>query len=155
MITGREPNIVACMAQSEQAKVRRSETRAIARRELNEQKQFAAVLRKLKKQGRLHYVWPRGDKRSTIAIGHPDFSIWLPEGRTALFEFKLPGGKFSPEQEETIGLLESLSHYVYIVTNACEAERIVTTLMQSPRRGFISSTPTSTTDQSNTEQSSK
>src|ERR1700752_2080504 len=100
MITGREPNIVACMAPLEQAKVLASERRAIARCELDEQKQFAAILRKLKKQGALHYVWPGGDKRSTIQIGHPDFSIWFPRGQTALLEFKLPGGKFSPEQEQ-------------------------------------------------------
>jgi hypothetical protein len=129
MITGREPNIVACMAKAEQAKVLQREHKAIARRELDEQKQFAAILRKLKKQGRLHYVWPRGDKRSTIALGHPDFSIWLPGGRTALLEFKLPGGKFSPEQEQSIELLRSLGHYVCVVTHSDQAERIVTMLM--------------------------
>jgi hypothetical protein len=129
MITGREPNIVACMAPHEQAKVLARERRAIARRELDEQKLFAGFLRKLKKQGRLHYVWPRGDKRSTIAIGHPDFSIWLPDRRTAFFEFKLASGKFSLEQEETIELLGRLGHPVCVVSNSLEAERMVSVLL--------------------------
>jgi hypothetical protein len=144
MITGREPNIVACMAKAEQAKVLAAEQRAIARREVDEQKQFAAILRKLKKEGKLHYVWPRGDKRSTIQIGHPDFSIWLPGGRTALLEFKLPGGKFSPDQEQTIELLRSLGHYVCVVTFSDEAERIVSMLLNATLY-----------DRTNTEQSSK
>jgi hypothetical protein len=131
MITGREPNIVARMAQAEQAKVCAPEQRAIARRELDEQKLFAGWLRRLKTHGALHYVWPRGDKRSTIAVGHPDFSVWLPNGQTALFEFKLPGGKVSPEQEQTLELLRSLGHYVYVVYCSADAERIVTTLIWS------------------------
>jgi hypothetical protein len=131
MITGREPNIVACMALAEQAKVLARERKAELRRELDEQKQFAGILRKLKKQGeQLHYVWPRGDKRSTIQIGHPDFSIWLPNGRTALFEFKLSSGRFSLEQEETIALLRNLGHHVCIVASALEAERIVKVLLK-------------------------
>jgi hypothetical protein len=125
MISGREPNIVACMAPAEQAKVLASEIRAIDRRELDEQKCFAGILRKLKKQGRLHYVWPRGDKRSTIAIGHPDFSVWLPLGRIVLFAFKLPGGRFSTEQKQTIELLGNLGHHVCIVSTAKEAELVL------------------------------
>lgn len=130
MITGREPNIVACMAPAEQAKVLGRERKAVARREVDEQKQFAGILRRLKKQGELHYVWPRGDKRSTIQIGHPDFSIWLANGRTALFEFKLASGRFSVEQEETIVLLRNLGHHVCIVASALEAERIVNVLLK-------------------------
>jgi hypothetical protein len=131
MITGREPNIVACMAKAEQAKVLVSEQRAIARREVDEQKLFAGWLRKLKKARKLHYVWPRGDKRSTIAIGHPDFSIWLPNGQSALFEFKLPGGRFSPEQAETLQLLQSLRHPVWNVSSADQAEGIVMALLNT------------------------
>jgi hypothetical protein len=134
MINGREPNIVARMAPAEQARVLRREHRAIARRELDEQKVFAGWLRRLKTHGALHYVWPRSDKRSTIAVGHPDFSVWLPGGQTALFEFKLPGGKVSPEQEETLELLRSLGHYVYIVYCSNDAERIVTTLISIAKK---------------------
>jgi hypothetical protein len=129
MITGREPNIVARMAPAEQARMLQREHRAIARRELDEQKLFAGWLRRLKTHGALHYVWPRGDKRSTIAVGHPDFSVWLPDGMTALFEFKLPGGRVSPEQEQTLELLQSLGHYVYVVYCSTDAERIVMALI--------------------------
>jgi hypothetical protein len=143
MITGREPNIVSRMAKAEQAKVLAPEQRAIARRELDEQKQFAAVLRKLKKAGKLHYVWPRGDKRSTIAPGHPDFSVWFQGGQSAFFEFKLPGGKFSPEQDQTIELLRKLGHAVWILASASAATSILTALLD-----------TTLYEQSNTKQSS-
>jgi hypothetical protein len=142
VITGREPNIVACMSPVEQAKVLASERRAIARRELDEQKCFAAILRKLKKAGLLHYVWPRGDKRSTIAIGHPDFSVWLPCGHAMLLEFKLPGGTFSTEQKDTIELLRSLGHHVLVVANAQEAERILMGLINVTLQGYSPRTNT-------------
>lgn len=131
MITGREPNIVARMAPLEQVKVLAREQQAIARREVDEQKQFAGILRKLKKAGKLHYVWPRGDKRSTIAIGHPDFSVWLSAGETAFFEFKLSNGKVSQEQAETIELLQSLGHPLWIVSSAGQAEGIITALLNT------------------------
>ena len=129
MITGREPNIVARMSVAEQAKVLASGRRAIARRELDEQKTFAGILRKLKRAGQLHYVWPRGDKRSTIQIGHPDFSVWLPHSGTAFFEFKAESGRFSTEQTQAIELLKSLGHLVLIVATAREAERFVISLL--------------------------
>jgi hypothetical protein len=129
MITGREPNIVACMAPAEQAKVLARERKAELRRELDEQKQFAGWLRRLKTRGALHYVWPRGDKRSTIQIGHPDFSVWLDNGRTAFFEFKLPNGTLTPEQKQTIDLLHSLDHQVWIVADSSAAERIIAGLL--------------------------
>lgn len=142
MITGRETNIVARMEAREQAKVLAGERRAIARRELDEQKSFAAQLRKLKKASALHYIWPRGDKRSTIALGHPDFSVWLPNGMTALFEFKSSGGRFSDEQKETIQLLEFLNHCVHVVGTSADAMRIITALLgvKYVQRSFTSMT---------------
>jgi len=137
MITGREPNIVSRMAQAEQAKVLAREHRANARRELDEQKEFAGYLRRLKNKRALHYVWPRGDKRSTIAIGHPDFSVWFKEGHSAFFEFKGERGKFSIEQEQTIELLQSLDHLVFVVASAEQAERIVTKLLSIDWLGMV------------------
>ena len=125
MITGREPNIVACMEPREQAKRLASERRAIARNEIAEQKQFGAWLRKQRKAGRLNYLWPRSDKATTIQVGHWDFTIWLPSGRELRMEFKVPGGACSPEQEETIALMATLGHPVLLINSAARAQSLV------------------------------
>jgi VRR-NUC domain len=125
VITGREPNIVACMGPVEQAKALAAERRAIARNEIAEQKKFYGWLRKERKAGRLYFLWPRSDKATTIQVGHPDFTVWLPNGRTLLMEFKAPGGKRSPAQEEASTLLDSLGHPVLLIYSAEQAQAIV------------------------------
>lgn len=123
MITGHEPNIVACMEPAEQAKQLARQRAAIRRYELDEQKDFAARLRKLKKTGALNYLWPRTDKATTIQVGHWDFTIWLPKGIELRMEFKAPGSKRTPEQEQVAALMESLGHPVLLITSSEEAQR--------------------------------
>jgi hypothetical protein len=129
VITGREPNIVACMEPAEQAGALAAERRAIARNEIAEQKKFYGWLRRMRRQGKLWFINPRSDKRSTITVGHPDFSVWLPNGRTLLMEFKAPGGKRSPAQEEASTLLDSLGHPVLLIYSAEQAQAIVELLI--------------------------
>ena len=133
MIRGTEQNILRCMAPTEPQKLKaeaRTE-REIAKREVQEQKLFAAWLRKERRAGKLYYVWPRPDKATTIALGHPDFTVWLSHGRVVMFEFKAPdGGKHSPQQKEVAALLESLSHHVVVVHTAAQAQRLIE-LLQS------------------------
>lgn len=126
MITGREPNIVARMDGSpEQAKAIAARERENVRRETDEQKLFCAYLRRQRKAGRLNYLWPRSDKATTIQVGHWDFTVWLQNGRELRMEFKAPGGKCSPEQEQTIALMANLGHPVLVITDAAQAQRIV------------------------------
>ena len=125
MITGREPNIVACMEPAEQAKALAAERRAIARNEIVEQKKFAGWLRRERTAGRLYFLWPRSDKATTIQVGHPDFTIWLPNGRTLLMEFKAPGGTRSPAQEDAAALLAHLGHPVLLIYSAEQAQDVV------------------------------
>lgn len=125
MITGREPNIVAWMEPAERDKRLAKERAATRRYELDEQKKFGAWLRKMRKAGVLNYLWPRSDKATTIQKGHWDFTIWLPKGVELRMEFKAPKGRFSPEQEQTIALMETLGHPVLIIHDAAQAERQV------------------------------
>ena len=43
------------------------------------------------------YIYHRPDRRSGITKGHPDFTV-LWQGKAFLIEFKVPGGKLSPDQ---------------------------------------------------------
>ena len=43
------------------------------------------------------FIHSRMDKKSTIRVGWPDFSIFY-EGKTVFVEFKQAGGVLSPEQ---------------------------------------------------------
>lgn len=125
MIRGDEPNIVACMEPAEQGKRLAKRQRAIRGYELGQQKEFGAHLRKMKKAGLLNYLWPRSDKPTTIQVGHWDFTVWLPNGVELRMEFKAPGRKRTPEQEEIAALMDRLGHPVMLVTDAADALRQV------------------------------
>lgn len=49
--------------------------------------------------------------------GFPDRTVFLPNGRVFLVEFKKPGGKTSKHQDETIEELISLGHIVMVCDN--------------------------------------
>jgi hypothetical protein len=125
MIRGDEPNIVACMEPRERDKRLAKQRRAIAGYELEEQKKFAGWLRKMRKAGRLNYLWPRTDKATTIQVGHWDFTVWLPKCRELRMEFKGPRGVVSPKQAETIALMAKLEHPVLLIDSAAKAQSLV------------------------------
>ena len=52
------------------------------------------------------YVTPRSDRESTIAQGHPDFTL-LAGGSALLIEFKVKDGKLSKEQKARIEALHA------------------------------------------------
>jgi hypothetical protein len=91
-----------------------------SRLERDEQRTFAAWL----SLHELPHCWHRTDKRSTATTGVFDF--WVGHaGRSAWIEFKLSGGKLSPEQEQFKQRLIKQNLGWHIVTNANEAIRIV------------------------------
>ena len=124
-ITGREPNIVACMSPAEQAKQLAAERRAIGKREKVEQKLFRSWLELQRGAGNLRYVNPFSHKPSTIEEGHPDFSIWLKGGQTVLIEMKAEGGTLSPAQKQAALEFNALGHPVFIAWNHVQAINIV------------------------------
>lgn len=61
------------------------------------------------------FVRARSDRESTIAAGHPDFTL-LAQGRVLLIEFKdKDGGKVSKEQEDRAEELEKAGCKVHIL----------------------------------------
>lgn len=72
----------------------------------------------------LPYVNARSDRESTIAAGHPDFTI-LKSGRSLLIEFKDKGGKLSPDQKRRIAELEKAGNKVHVLRDLAQAERLV------------------------------
>lgn|SRR5262249_1637565 len=93
--------------------------------ELREQKILNNWLNIKLRERKLWPVNPRSDKATTIRVGHPDYSIWLPRGIHLLMEMKVAGGKLSPEQLYAIGLLAELGHEVRIPQGAFQAMKMV------------------------------
>ena len=128
MITGRESNIIRCMApevrEREEAKQRAAEARYIAEVEKTEQQLFNKWLKEQCVAGKLYFVNARSDKPSTIRPGHPDYTIWIKD-KVILIEMKVAGGKLSDEQQQAIWDLERLGHVVWITWNHHQAIAIV------------------------------
>ncbi len=81
---------------------------------MNELGHHAAFSAYLKKQNILH-VHARTDQKSGIAVGWPDYTLFLPGGRVLLIEFKQRGKKPTEEQEATIAALRASGHDVRVL----------------------------------------
>lgn len=134
MITGKEANIRARMAipSPEAEKELARAQRAIERSEREEQNLFRNWLYLQQDAGLLRFVNPRSDKKTTIAVGHPDFSIWLSAGRSLLIEFKVAGGKLSKEQTYALNAFGMLGHETVVVRTHEEAIRITKIRIYEP-----------------------
>lgn len=78
----------------------------------------------LKSEG-IPYVCARSDRESTIAAGHPDFTL-LSQGRALLIEFKDKEGRLSKDQEDRIAELERAGCKVHVVRNLAIAIELAT-----------------------------
>jgi len=93
--------------------------------EPQEQGRFAQWLLPRDIAEELWFDWSATHKALTNRPGTPDFLIKL-FGKPAFWiEFKSPGGRFSPAQKKTIGLLRQLGGEVFIAATADEAIEIV------------------------------
>jgi hypothetical protein len=100
-------------------------TGARHRSEIAQQKIFANWLKIQKRNGRLAYVWHGTHKKSTATVGTPDFIVAVKGPKTLWLEFKAPGNSCTPEQEQTLALLDSLGHAAHILPDADSAIRLV------------------------------
>lgn len=64
---------------------------------------------------RWKYIHARMDKRSTVAVGSQDFTIFLPNGRTVCIECKKKGEKPDADQLAWHKEMEMLGHVVHVV----------------------------------------
>lgn len=69
----------------------------------------------LSQHPRVKYIHARMDKRSTIAVGAPDFVLFLLGGRVLCVECKAKQGKLTPEQLAYHKELEMLGHHPIVV----------------------------------------
>lgn len=97
---------------------------------MNELQHHAAFSAYLKKQGILH-IHARTDQKSGIAVGWPDYSLFLPGGKTLLIEFKQKGKKPTAEQQATIDQLKGLGHDVRVLYDAESAIRYLESIQRS------------------------
>ena len=66
------------------------------------------------------YLHSRMDKKSTIRVGWPDFSIFY-EGKTVFVEFKKPGGVLSQDQLDVAAELLAEDFKVSVQTEPGQA----------------------------------
>ena len=60
------------------------------------------------------FIRARSDRESTIAEGHPDFTLTL-ANRCLCIEFKTKEGALSKEQKDRIAVLEKAGNYVHVL----------------------------------------
>jgi hypothetical protein len=72
--------------------------------------------------------YDRMDKRTSGTVGWPDYTV-CHHGRTLFLEFKVLGGRLSPEQEALIERLTEQDFMAAIPSSAAEAIKIVTNWM--------------------------
>ncbi len=65
------------------------------------------------------------DRRSTVAVGTPDFAIFMDRGKIVCLECKRPGGKATRKQLETIAHLKHLGHVAAVVDSWEDAETLL------------------------------
>jgi hypothetical protein len=89
--------------------------------------QFSGFLKRHQdKIALVHHTNPTKRTRSTV--GEPDFMIAFMSGKMLYVEFKITGGKLSPEQEEITGRLKDAGFPVLITGDYQEAITLAYTL---------------------------
>jgi hypothetical protein len=79
---------------------------------------------------RIKYIHARTDRRSTIATGAHDFTIFFPNGKTICIEVKSKTGKLSTEQLAWRAEMKRLSHVIFVVRAFGEFECIADAAMK-------------------------
>lgn len=84
-----------------------------SRNERRREKKMHAKFEDWLRLRQITWVDSRMDRPSTIQEGHPDYTI-LYDNRNLMVEFKVPGGKLSPAQEERIAALRRCGNKVVV-----------------------------------------
>ena len=83
------------------------------------------------------YIRARMDKRSTIAVGWPDFSIFIENAGSVFLELKRKNGKATTEQLATIAHLKKLGHTAAIVRSLSEACEVINQAKRNSRSSLF------------------
>lgn len=93
----------------------------------------------LKAEG-IPYIRARDDRESTIAKGHPDFTL-LAQGRVLLIEFKDKETRTSADQEKRTAELEATGCKVHVVRNLTIAIELATAWRSTLGTFFVARKP--------------
>jgi hypothetical protein len=134
-----EPNLAKLMSTTDQEYYQElgllpdpaKQATTLKRNEIKEQRVFSRLMT----QRRILFINPRSDLKSTIYPGHPDFTIFLPNGRSLFIEMKVPGGRLSPEQIGRIEALRAIGHQVEVAWSADEAWKLTCREYEKARVG--------------------
>src|SRR6516164_5993050 len=89
----------------------------IVRTEREHQGELAKFLSKKQSEHRLLYLWFRIDKPTRCLPGYPDFTVFLPHGRTIFIELKTETGRMSDAQMVVAYELGKLG-FLYVIVNS-------------------------------------
>lgn len=92
------------------------------------QTEIRKLLSFLRAKGECQFINPPMNKRSELPVGWPDFTIFLPGGRTLLIECKAAGGRLRPEQSETSKKMGAMGHKVHVVRSFLEFRELFSPL---------------------------
>ena len=97
-----------------------------ARSSMRLERRLQASIWNLLRQNGIEPVWHRTDKRTTTAVGMPDFLFAVEQGLKSVaicWEIKLPGGHLSPDQQRMMHrLTDPPNAWVYrVITSVDEA----------------------------------
>lgn len=77
---------------------------------------------------RVMYIHSRMDRKTTIAVGAPDFILFLPHGKILCLEIKRKGKKRTPEQLAWALEMQRLGHTVHCIDSWAQFQQLITTL---------------------------
>lgn len=97
--------------------------RNMLKRERDMQREFLSWC--AQQQPFIYEITPQSNRKSTIRVGHPDHSIFLPGAKALFVEMKTPEGRLSPEQAQRIDELRARDYRVVVAHNALEAIQAV------------------------------
>ena len=72
-----------------------------------------------------YYIHSRLDRRTTVAVGTPDWLVAKPNGQCVWLELKRRNGKATPAQQAAIAHLRKLGHRAEVVDNWEDAKRML------------------------------
>jgi len=72
---------------------------------------------------RVPFINPPMNKKSTLPVGWPDFTVFLPRGVVLLWECKALGGALRPEQAKMRDELQILGHRWRLIRSLFDAQQ--------------------------------
>lgn len=92
----------------------RSDAGSPTKAEVKAEKELHGLISQELRRREIRFLHADMRKSSTLPVGHPDYTIFLPGGRTIFAEIKTGTGRLAPHQEAYIKALEADGFEVWV-----------------------------------------